>query len=59
MRLGHPDYPEGSSRTLIQDYHVTATGIHTALAQMFERKVEPPAMESPADIPGDWFSGPF
>jgi len=62
-RLAMPDFPEATSPALTKDYHVRAEHIAAKVSEMLGRKVEPGALAAqrkhPADVPGDWFSGPF
>jgi len=62
-RLAMPDFPEASSPALTRGYHVRAEQIVEKVGRMLGRKVEAASLveqrKYPADVPGDWFSGPF
>ena len=62
-RLAMPDYPEATSPALTRNYHIRAEHIVEAIGAMLRRPVESKVLadqrKHPADVPGDWFSGPF
>jgi acetoin:2,6-dichlorophenolindophenol oxidoreductase subunit beta len=63
QRLAMPDYPEATSPSLTEHYHVRAEHIAYRVGQMLNRDVRPDALavqrKHPHDVPGDWFVGPF
>lgn len=61
-RLAHPDLPEPTSHGLTRDYHVTAAGIARAVLEAVGQSDRVPAdlgPQTPHDVPGPWFAGPF
>lgn len=62
-RLAMPDFPEASSPALTRGYHVRAEQIVEKVGRILGRKVEVASLveqrKYPADVPGDWFFGPF
>lgn len=62
-RLTMPDFPEATSAALTQGYHVRAEDIARKIGEMLGRDVEYASLATqrkhPADVPGDWFAGPF
>jgi pyruvate/2-oxoglutarate/acetoin dehydrogenase E1 component len=63
QRLAMPDYPEATSPALTEHYHVRARHILSAIYSVLgvEIKNAPNFNPSntPHDVPGDWFLGPF
>jgi pyruvate dehydrogenase E1 component beta subunit len=63
QRLAMPDAPEATSPALTAGYHVRAEHIAEAIAALVGREAETASLadarESPHDVPGDWFKGPF
>lgn len=62
-RLAMPDYPEATSPSMTEHYHIRAEHIVDKISTMLEKSVDShPLIEqrkSPHDVPGDWFKGPF
>jgi pyruvate dehydrogenase E1 component beta subunit len=62
IRLAHPDHPEPTSHGLTRDYHVTAADIAQAVLKSVGRADRVPkglGSQTPHDVPGPWFAGPF
>lgn len=63
MRLAAPDFPEATSPSLTEGYHVRAEHIAAAIGEMIGKDVHHDELakmrKHPHDVPGDWFSGPF
>ncbi|MDC0181925.1 alpha-ketoacid dehydrogenase subunit beta [Candidatus Thioglobus sp.] len=63
QRLAMPDYPEATSPSLTEGYHVRAEHITEKIGMMLARDVEFATLNTqrvhPHDVPGDWFTGPF
>ncbi len=62
IRLAHPDHPEPTSHGLTRDYHVTAADIARAVLEAVGRTDRVPTelgSQTPHDVPGPWFAGPF
>jgi pyruvate dehydrogenase E1 component beta subunit len=62
-RLAMPDYPEATSPSLTENYHVRAEHIAQTICSMVGRQVDVTTLRQqrvhPHDVPGEWFSGPF
>jgi pyruvate dehydrogenase E1 component beta subunit len=62
-RLAMPDYPEATSPTLTENYHIRAEHVAAKVAKMVGAKSDVlelmPQRNHPHDVPGDWFTGPF
>lgn len=62
-RLAMPDFPEGTSPALTKGYHIRAEHIAEKVGAMLGRDVKHAVLaeqrKHPADVPGDWFTGPF
>lgn len=62
-RLTAPDYPEATSPALTKDYHVRAENIVLEIGDMMGAEVSVETMlaarNTPHDVPGSWFKGPF
>ena len=62
MLLSLPDYPEPTSYSLTQDYHINAKKILTKCHKILNvdskncQQIQTP---QPHDVPGNWFKGPF
>jgi pyruvate dehydrogenase E1 component beta subunit len=58
-----PDFPEATSPSMTEGYHVRAEHIVEKLGAMLSRQVEFVSLAKQRkhshDVPGDWFSGPF
>lgn len=63
MRLAMPDYPTPTSPNLSAAYYKRAEEIVEAVGQILRQnlnvKVIKQASDTPHDVPGDWFKGPF
>jgi acetoin:2,6-dichlorophenolindophenol oxidoreductase subunit beta len=63
QRLAMPDYPEGTSPALTENYHIRAEHISVKVGQMLGQAIDAGELISqrqhPHDVPGDWFTGPF
>jgi pyruvate dehydrogenase E1 component beta subunit len=62
-RLAAPDFPEATSPALTHDYHIRASDIGKAVADMLGVRLDTHApslqKDGPHDKPGAWFTGPF
>lgn len=64
-RLAMPDFPEGTSYSLTEEYHIGAKDIAIKIFKMLNKPFKKSDAEAffkkehPHDIPGDWFTGPF
>jgi pyruvate/2-oxoglutarate/acetoin dehydrogenase E1 component len=62
-RLAMPDYPEATSPSLTEHYHVRAEHIAQTICSMVGRDIDVTILRQlrahPHDVPGDWFTGPF
>jgi len=63
QRLAMPDFPEATSFSLTENYHVRAEVIIEKIGEMINKKIDvEPLLKKrtfPHDVPGDWFTGPF
>ena len=63
QRLAMPDYPEATSASLTESYHVRAEHIAEKIGVIIAKEVDFSSLKTqrvhPHDVPGDWFTGPF
>jgi pyruvate/2-oxoglutarate/acetoin dehydrogenase E1 component len=63
QRLASPDYPEATSPSLTEKYHVRAENIASKIGEILDRQIDiqplVAARGEKHDVPGDWFKGPF
>ncbi len=62
-RIAMPDFPSPTSPALTRGYYRGAADIVRVTSEMLGQDLKPDAAEknrqSPHDVPGDWFKGPF
>jgi pyruvate dehydrogenase E1 component beta subunit len=63
QRLALPDFPTPTSPALTKAYYAGAIEIVDVVAKMLEKNLDTNMLQtrgnSPHDVPGDWFKGPF
>ena len=62
-RLAMPDFPEATSPSLTENYHVRAEHIAARVGKIIGKEVSATDIaqqrKHPHDVPGEWFTGPF